>query len=71
MYPTLSSVGRLDDVIIHSSGEKTVPAPIEAIITASPLYASYQSDMQHSSDFLPSVFMEQLCSEDNATNPVS
>jgi acyl-coenzyme A synthetase/AMP-(fatty) acid ligase len=29
-------VGRADDVIIHSSGEKTVPAPLEAIITASP-----------------------------------
>ncbi|KAF5372278.1 hypothetical protein D9757_009652 [Collybiopsis confluens] len=41
-HPTIPSlwkiVGRVDDVIIHSSGEKTVPAPIEAIITASPLY---------------------------------
>ncbi|KIK57240.1 hypothetical protein GYMLUDRAFT_229544 [Collybiopsis luxurians FD-317 M1] len=40
-HPTVPNlwkiVGRLDDVIIHSSGEKTVPAPIEAIITASPL----------------------------------
>ncbi|KDR70727.1 hypothetical protein GALMADRAFT_75816 [Galerina marginata CBS 339.88] len=29
-------VGRLDDVIIHSSGEKTVPAPIEDIVISSP-----------------------------------
>ncbi|CAA7263092.1 unnamed protein product [Cyclocybe aegerita] len=28
-------VGRLDDVIIHSSGEKTVPAPMEDIIMSS------------------------------------
>ncbi|KIK64285.1 hypothetical protein GYMLUDRAFT_94733 [Collybiopsis luxurians FD-317 M1] len=30
-------VGRLDDVIIHSSGEKTIPGPMETIITATPL----------------------------------
>ncbi|KAJ7647851.1 hypothetical protein FB45DRAFT_732988, partial [Roridomyces roridus] len=30
-------VGRLDDTIIHSSGEKTVPAPMENIIGANPL----------------------------------
>jgi len=30
------SVGRLDDVLIHSSGEKTVPAPMESAIGASP-----------------------------------
>ncbi|KAF9067129.1 putative aminoadipate reductase [Rhodocollybia butyracea] len=40
-HPTIPNlwkiVGRLDDVIIHSSGEKTVPAPIEAVISASPL----------------------------------
>ncbi|KIK57239.1 hypothetical protein GYMLUDRAFT_247199 [Collybiopsis luxurians FD-317 M1] len=39
-HPTIPDlwkiVGRLDDVIIHSSGEKTVPAPIEEIITTSP-----------------------------------
>ncbi|TFK59329.1 putative aminoadipate reductase [Pluteus cervinus] len=29
-------VGRIDDVIIHSSGEKTVPAPIENTILSSP-----------------------------------
>ncbi|KAJ3517669.1 hypothetical protein NLJ89_g348 [Agrocybe chaxingu] len=28
-------VGRLDDVIVHSSGEKTVPAPMEDIIMSS------------------------------------
>ncbi|KAJ3851387.1 putative aminoadipate reductase [Lentinula lateritia] len=32
-----SIVGRLDDVIIHSSGEKTVPAPFEDVINKSPL----------------------------------
>ena len=31
------SVGRLDDVLIHSSGEKTVPAPMETLIGSSPL----------------------------------
>lgn len=31
------SVGRLDDVLIHSSGEKTVPAPMETVISASPI----------------------------------
>jgi hypothetical protein len=31
------SVGRLDDVLIHSSGEKTVPAPMEILIGSSPL----------------------------------
>ncbi|KAJ3842699.1 putative aminoadipate reductase [Lentinula raphanica] len=30
-------VGRVDDVIIHSSGEKTVPHPMEFIIMRSPL----------------------------------
>lgn len=30
-------VGRIDDVIIHSSGEKTVPAPMEDIILSSHL----------------------------------
>ncbi|KAF8971811.1 hypothetical protein BDZ97DRAFT_1913708 [Flammula alnicola] len=29
-------VGRVDDVIIHSSGEKTVPPPMEALMTSSP-----------------------------------
>ncbi|KAF8971819.1 acetyl-CoA synthetase-like protein [Flammula alnicola] len=29
-------VGRVDDVIIHSSGEKTVPTPMEDIIMSSP-----------------------------------
>ncbi|KAF4617234.1 hypothetical protein D9613_005789 [Agrocybe pediades] len=29
-------VGRIDDVIIHSSGEKTVPAPMEDLILSSP-----------------------------------
>ncbi|KAJ6579476.1 putative aminoadipate reductase [Mycena vulgaris] len=32
-------VGRIDDVIIHSSGENTVPAPMEDIILASPYVA--------------------------------
>jgi long-subunit acyl-CoA synthetase (AMP-forming) len=32
-----NSVGRVDDVIILASGEKTVPAPIETIINSSPL----------------------------------
>ncbi|KAG6839971.1 hypothetical protein C0991_009950, partial [Blastosporella zonata] len=29
-------VGRKDDVIVHSSGEKTVPAPMEAVIMSCP-----------------------------------
>ncbi|KAK7042179.1 Non-canonical non-ribosomal peptide synthetase FUB8 [Favolaschia claudopus] len=29
-------VGRVDDVIVHTSGEKTVPAPMEDIINSSP-----------------------------------
>ncbi|KAJ7466248.1 putative aminoadipate reductase [Mycena galericulata] len=29
-------VGRVDDVIVHTSGEKTVPAPMEDIVTSSP-----------------------------------
>ncbi|KAJ7485053.1 putative aminoadipate reductase [Mycena galericulata] len=29
-------VGRIDDVIVHLSGEKTVPAPMEDIVLASP-----------------------------------
>lgn len=29
------SVGRIDDVVIHSSGEKTVPARIEDIVMSS------------------------------------
>ncbi|KAF7293886.1 Acetyl-CoA synthetase-like protein [Mycena chlorophos] len=32
-------VGRLDDVLIMANGEKTVPGPMEDIITASPLVA--------------------------------
>ncbi|KAF8892830.1 acetyl-CoA synthetase-like protein [Gymnopilus junonius] len=39
-HPTKSHlwkiVGRIDDVIIHASGEKTVPAPIEDIVMTSP-----------------------------------
>ncbi|KAH0581547.1 hypothetical protein H2248_011256 [Termitomyces sp. 'cryptogamus'] len=30
-------VGRLDDIITHSSGEKTIPGPMEVIITSNPL----------------------------------
>ncbi|KAF8649496.1 hypothetical protein AX16_005765 [Volvariella volvacea WC 439] len=30
-------VGRIDDVIIHSSGEKTVPTPMESIINGNPM----------------------------------
>ena len=30
------SVGRADDVIILASGEKTVPGPMESIISSSP-----------------------------------
>ncbi|KAF8655498.1 hypothetical protein AX16_003028 [Volvariella volvacea WC 439] len=30
-------VARIDDVIIHSSGEKTVPAPMEDVITSNPM----------------------------------
>ncbi|KAJ7604467.1 hypothetical protein FB45DRAFT_1070376 [Roridomyces roridus] len=30
-------IGRLDDTIVHTSGEKTVPAPMENIIIGSPL----------------------------------
>ncbi|KIK64221.1 hypothetical protein GYMLUDRAFT_40511 [Collybiopsis luxurians FD-317 M1] len=40
-HPTIPNlwkiVGRVDDVVIHSSGEKTVPAPMEAVISASPM----------------------------------
>ncbi|KAF9072482.1 hypothetical protein BDP27DRAFT_1418094 [Rhodocollybia butyracea] len=40
-HPTIPNlwkvVGRIDDVLVHSSGEKTVPAPLEAIISASPI----------------------------------
>ncbi|KAJ7257509.1 putative aminoadipate reductase [Mycena haematopus] len=32
-------VGRIDDVIVHTSGEKTVPAPMEDIILSSPSIA--------------------------------
>ncbi|KAF8876660.1 hypothetical protein BD779DRAFT_1613269 [Infundibulicybe gibba] len=33
-------VGRIDDVITHSSGEKTVPGPMEKIIMGSPLVSA-------------------------------
>ncbi|KAI4521212.1 acetyl-CoA synthetase-like protein [Schizophyllum commune Loenen D] len=33
-------VGRKDDVIVHSTGEKTVPAPMEGTILKSPLVAA-------------------------------
>ncbi|KAH0833866.1 putative nonribosomal peptide synthetase [Lanmaoa asiatica] len=40
-HPTVEGlyklVGRLDDVLIHSSGEKTVPAPMETVIGSSPV----------------------------------
>ncbi|KIK65753.1 hypothetical protein GYMLUDRAFT_240230 [Collybiopsis luxurians FD-317 M1] len=40
-HPTIPNlwkiVGRVDDVLIHSSGEKTVPGPMESIISASPM----------------------------------
>ncbi|KAE9398018.1 acetyl-CoA synthetase-like protein [Gymnopus androsaceus JB14] len=43
-HPTIPNlwkiVGRIDDVIIHSSGEKTVPAPMEAIISANPMISA-------------------------------
>ncbi|KAG6824143.1 nonribosomal peptide synthetase, partial [Arthromyces matolae] len=29
-------VGRIDDVVIHASGEKTVPGPMEDIVMSSP-----------------------------------
>lgn len=40
IYETLTlncSVGRQDDVVIHSSGMKTLPGPMEEMITSSPL----------------------------------
>ncbi|CAA7263093.1 unnamed protein product [Cyclocybe aegerita] len=33
-------VGRIDDVIIHSAGEKTVPAPMEQVILGNPIARS-------------------------------
>ena len=33
----LHRVGRIDDVIMHSSGEKTVPAPMEDIVMSNRL----------------------------------
>ncbi|KAJ7077669.1 putative aminoadipate reductase, partial [Mycena belliarum] len=33
-------VGRADDVIVHQSGENTVPAPMEDVINSSPLVAA-------------------------------
>ena len=30
-----TSVGRIDYIVIHSSGEKTVPAPIEDVVMGS------------------------------------
>jgi hypothetical protein len=30
------SVGRVDEMIVHSSGEKTVSAPMENIVASSP-----------------------------------
>lgn len=33
---SFNSVGRLDDVIVLSNGEKTVPPPMEDIVAASP-----------------------------------
>ncbi|KAG6840183.1 putative secondary metabolism biosynthetic enzyme [Blastosporella zonata] len=33
-------VGRIDDVIVHASGEKTIPAPMEDVIMSSPLVQS-------------------------------
>ncbi|KAF8839601.1 putative aminoadipate reductase [Paxillus ammoniavirescens] len=36
-HPTKNIVGRIDDVIMLASGEKTVPAPMESIIGSSPL----------------------------------
>ncbi|KAJ7165465.1 putative aminoadipate reductase [Mycena crocata] len=32
-------VGRIDDVIVHTSAEKTVPAPMEGVVMSSPLVA--------------------------------
>ena len=37
LLPLYCSVGRVDDVIIMASGEKTVPAPMESIIGSSQL----------------------------------
>ncbi|KAJ7827451.1 hypothetical protein B0H13DRAFT_2241007 [Mycena leptocephala] len=37
--PDAKGVGRIDDVIVHTSGEKTVPAPIEDVVLADPLVA--------------------------------
>ncbi|KAG6878153.1 hypothetical protein C0993_011571 [Termitomyces sp. T159_Od127] len=36
-------VGRIDDVIVHSSGEKTVPAPMEAVVVSDPLYDNVET----------------------------
>lgn len=38
---TSDSVGRLDDVIVHTSGEKTVPGPIEGIISSTHMYKDF------------------------------
>ncbi|KAF9044701.1 hypothetical protein BDP27DRAFT_1434674 [Rhodocollybia butyracea] len=40
-HPTIPNlwkiVGQMDNVLIHSSGEKTIPGPLEGIISASPM----------------------------------
>ncbi|KAL1699761.1 hypothetical protein EV121DRAFT_295859 [Schizophyllum commune] len=35
--PDRPGIGRKDDVIVHATGEKTVPAPIEGLIVTSPM----------------------------------
>ena len=37
----MPSIGRKDDVIVHATGEKTVPAPIEGLIVTSPMCVKY------------------------------
>jgi len=49
----LNSVGRIDDVIVHSSGEKTVPSPMEDVVLSSNQYVfGLMSTSYHSLDHL-------------------
>ena len=36
-FTLIRSVGRQDDVVIHSSGLKTLPGPIEQVVASDPL----------------------------------
>ncbi|KAF9000304.1 hypothetical protein BDQ17DRAFT_1427303 [Cyathus striatus] len=68
-HPTLPQywriVGRIDDIIVHSSGEKTVPAPFENILVSHPKASVMFGHKHDQAGVLVEVIIDELPINEN------